>query len=127
MYWEDADYCFRIRAEGWRLAVAGESKVWHKGSASVGPGSATMDFYFNASAARFFHRYSSVPLLSTWVGVLLRVAKRLMVRDWKRTRAVWAGATQKGLRTQEIRGRTSVSSDKQALLGSAPVDGRDKS
>ncbi len=30
LYWEDADYCFRIRRAGWRLAVAGNSTVWHE-------------------------------------------------------------------------------------------------
>jgi GT2 family glycosyltransferase len=99
MYWEDAAYCFHLRAKGFRLAVAGESKVWHKGSASVGRGSATMDFYFNASAARFFNQYSPVPLLSTWVGVLLRIAKRLIAGDWNRARAVWGGARAQGSRT----------------------------
>jgi GT2 family glycosyltransferase len=98
MYWEDAAYCFHLRAAGWRLAVAGESKVWHKGSASVGRGSATMDFYFNASAFRFFNRYSPVPWL-IWVGVFLRIAKRLVLGDWYRARAVWVGATARGSRT----------------------------
>lgn len=99
MYWEDAAYCFHLRAAGWRLAVAGESKVWHKGSASVGRGSATMDFYFNASAARFFNQYSPVPWLSTWVGVLLRIAKRLIAGNWNRARAVWVGTRAQGSRT----------------------------
>jgi GT2 family glycosyltransferase len=54
MYWEDADYAFRIREAGWKLAVAPECRVWHKESASLSKRSPTLDFYFNASAARFF-------------------------------------------------------------------------
>jgi GT2 family glycosyltransferase len=93
MYWEDADYCFRLRSAGWRVAVAGESKIWHKGSASVGKRSARMDTYFNASAVRFFARHASAPLVPLWVGIGLRLLKRAAARDWERVRAVWAGAS----------------------------------
>lgn len=93
MYWEDADYCFRLRRSGWGLAVAGESKVWHKGSASVGNRSALMDTYFNASAARFFQKHSWVPAVPLCTGVGLRLAKRALAGDWDKVRAVWAGAS----------------------------------
>jgi len=92
MYWEDADYCFRLRSAGWRLGVAGQSKIWHKGSASVGKRSARMDTYFNASAVRFFERHATAPVVPVWVGIGLRLLKRVSARDWERVRAVWAGA-----------------------------------
>jgi GT2 family glycosyltransferase len=92
MYWEDADYCFRLRRAGWRLAVAGRSKVWHKGSASVGNRSARMDSFFNASAVRFFEKHARAPGIALWTGVALRLGKRILLADWDRARAVWAGA-----------------------------------
>jgi GT2 family glycosyltransferase len=91
MYWEDADYCFRLRAAGFRLAVARLSKVRHEECGSVGKGSAKLDTYFNESAARFFKRHAPIPVFSLWVGVGARVAKRLLVGDWTRTRAVLKG------------------------------------
>jgi len=94
MYWEDADFCFRLRKAHWRLAVAGESKIWHKESSSVGKHSASMDKYFNASAASFFRKHAPVPLFSLWVGGSLRLGKRVLHGDWERTRAVFAGVTQ---------------------------------
>jgi len=99
MYWEDADYCFRLRSAGWRLAVAGNSKVWHKEQGSVGKQSALLDTYFNRSAARFFEKNSRVPFIPTWVGVTLRVAKRAIRGDFKKVRAVWTGIT----RTETVR------------------------
>jgi GT2 family glycosyltransferase len=30
MYWEDTDLGFRLRQAGWQLAVADDSRVWHK-------------------------------------------------------------------------------------------------
>jgi GT2 family glycosyltransferase len=95
MYWEDADFCFRLRRAGWLLAVAGKSRVWHKGATFVGKGSVSSYRYFNASASRFFKKHAPVPLFSFWVGFGLRLAKRMVVGDWERTRAVWAGMTQR--------------------------------
>ena len=92
MYWEDADYCFRLRSGGWKLAVAGNSKIWHKESASVGKGSSRMDAYFNASAARFFRKHAALPRLSLWTGVTLSLAKRVVAGEWDRVRALWVGA-----------------------------------
>jgi len=91
MYWEDADYCFRLREAGWRLGVAGDSHIRHKGSASVGKGSANMDRYFNASAARFFEKHAPTPGIAVWTGAALRIGKRMLSGDFERARAVWAG------------------------------------
>lgn len=94
MYWEDADFCLRLRKSKWKLAVAGDSKIWHKGSASVGKDSVTLDRYFNTSAAQFFRRHAAVPFVPLWMGGGLRLAKRALNGDWQRIRAVWAGITQ---------------------------------
>jgi GT2 family glycosyltransferase len=92
MYWEDADFCFRLRRANWLIAVAGLSKVWHKQCASVGEKSARLDTYFNASAVRFFQKHAPIPLFSSWAGVTTRIAKRALIGDWKRVRAVLDGA-----------------------------------
>jgi GT2 family glycosyltransferase len=94
MYWEDADYCFRLRKEGWKLGVAGESKIWHRGSASVGKASSRLDAYFNTSAARFFRKHAPMPRLSLWSGVTLRLTKRALLGDWERFGALWTAVRQ---------------------------------
>ena len=93
MYWEDADFCFRLRHAKWKLAVAGDSKIWHKGSASAGKESISLDRYFNDSAARFFEKHAHFPTFTFWTGVTLRLSKRLLSGDWERARAVWVGAS----------------------------------
>ncbi len=94
LYWDDPEYCWRLRSAGWKLAVAGQSKIWHKGMTAWGRKSPRADTFFNASAARFFSRYSPTPSLSLLVGTSLRIAKRLIAGDWGRARAVWIGARQ---------------------------------
>jgi len=94
LYWDDPEYCWRLRNTGWKLAVAAQSKVWHKGMSAYGSKNPRLDTFYNASAARFFTRYSPTPLLSVWVGVSLRIAKRLMGGDWRRARATWIGGRQ---------------------------------
>ena len=91
LYWEDAEYCFRIRRAGWRLAVAGDSKVWHEVSATAGKKGVRSDATLSRSAVRFFRRNSPVPLISIWVSVFLRIAKRALAGDWARVREVWTG------------------------------------
>lgn len=89
MYWEDGDYCFRLRAAGWKLGVAGEARIWHKESSSVGKASARMDAYFNASARRFFQKHGALPAVSLWTGVALSLGKRALTGDWERFNTLW--------------------------------------
>lgn len=90
MYWEDADFCYRLRDAHWKVGVAGRSRIWHKGSASVGQASVCLDAYFNASAVRFFRKHAPIPSWPIWTGSSLRLGKRALQGNWKRFRAVLA-------------------------------------
>lgn len=92
LYWEDGDICFRMRAAGWRLAVAGKSKIWHKEQGSVGKKSVPLDVYFNRSAWRFFRKHALFPRFSFWMGVMLRMLKRALLGRWDNLYGVWSGA-----------------------------------
>jgi GT2 family glycosyltransferase len=91
MYWEDADLGFRLRRAGWKLAVAEDSRILHKGCASLGRRSATLDVWNNRSAARFFRRYSGFPALPLIIGGAYRIARRLALGDFRRAAAVVRG------------------------------------
>jgi GT2 family glycosyltransferase len=94
MFWEDADYCFRLRDSGWKLAVAGDSKVWHKQQGTIGKKSALLDTYFSQSAVHFFHKHAKFPFIPLWSSTALRLGKRIAAGNWKGVRAVWAGFRQ---------------------------------
>lgn len=91
LYWEDTEICFRLRREGWRLAVAGDSKVWHKVSATSGKKSVRLDAIISRSAVRFFERNSPTPLISIAASVFLRTARRVLAGNWTSVRQVWTG------------------------------------
>ena len=91
LYWEDTDLAFRLRGAGWQLAVAQDSRVWHKQSASLGKGSPLLDEYFTRSGVRFLRRYAPVPLLSISLMLGLMLAKRLVTGQWRRVRSVIKG------------------------------------
>lgn len=91
MYWEDTDLGFRLRRHGWQLATADDSRVWHRGSGSLGQGNPKIDEYFVCSAIRFFRRYTSLPILPTISLLASLLAKRFFLGHWHRARAVLRG------------------------------------
>lgn len=91
MYWEDTDLAFRLRKAGWQLAVADDSRVWHKQCASLGQRSPLLDEYFTQSAVRFFRRHAPIPLLPISLLVGMMLAKRFCMGELRRFRAVWKG------------------------------------
>ena len=92
MYWEDTDYCFRLRKAGWRLAVAEQSIVLHKEHAATGKGNPLLDFYFNESAVCFFRRHALLPFWTISVGILGRLTKPVLRGNRRRFVATLGGA-----------------------------------
>lgn len=91
MYWEDTDLAFRLCRAGWQLAVAEDSRVWHKQSASLGKRSPLLDQYFTQSGVRFLRRYAPIPLVSISLMLGMMLAKRMMMGEISRARAVLRG------------------------------------
>jgi GT2 family glycosyltransferase len=78
MYWEDADLCFRLRKAGWKLAVASESRVWHKEKASLGKASSIRDVYLWTSMVRFCDRHAPVSAIPTVIATVRMITKRVL-------------------------------------------------
>ncbi len=89
MYWEDTDLGFRLRKAGWQLAVAPQSHIWHKQSASLGLGSPLLDSYATRSCVRFLRRHAALPSVSVVLMLVRMLAKRALLARWDRFAAVW--------------------------------------
>lgn len=88
MYWEDTDLGFRLRKAGWRLAVAPDSKIWHKQSASLGLGNPLLDEYATRSCVRFLRRHAPMASVSIVLMLVRMVVKRILVGRPDRLKAV---------------------------------------
>ncbi len=89
MYWEDTDLCYRLRAQGWQLAVAAESRIWHQHSSSLGQDHPLKDYYVTSSAGNFLSQYAPYARLGWTLGSLVRMSKRLRRGQWANMRAIW--------------------------------------
>lgn len=94
LYWEDVDLCFRLRAAGFRIAVAGDAVVRHRAHASQALASEGWDRHFTRSSVLFFRKHAGAgrpSALPIAVGSLGRLVKRLAAGRIGNARAVWDG------------------------------------
>ena len=91
LYWEDTEFCRRLRKKGWRLAAAPESRILHKVSASTGGNCYILDRYLTASGLRLLRLHSPAPRLSLFLFVTMRLARRVLRLQFARCKSVWAG------------------------------------
>ena len=91
MYWEDTDLGFRLRKAGWMLAVAADSKIWHKQSASLGLGNPLLDEYATRSCVRFLRLHAPIPFVSVGLVLMRMVLKRILIGRPDRLLAVLRG------------------------------------
>ena len=97
MYYEDMDFCMRVRQQGYRLIVVPQAKIWHKVSqSSGGTGSKAERYYMAVSSGLYFRKqmrpwqaFFIIPyrFLSAlrWTGRLVRQ------RKWASLTAFWRG------------------------------------
>lgn len=91
LYWEDTEFCLRLRKQGWRIAAAPESRVFHKVHASTSGNQLVLDRYQTASGLRLLRLHSAVPYFSSLAFLMIRFARRLARLQFDRCRSVWAG------------------------------------
>jgi GT2 family glycosyltransferase len=91
LYFEDTEFCLRLRKNGWRIAAAPDSHVLHKVNASTGGDKLALDRYQTASGLRFLHLHSPIPRLATFLFLAIRITRRLIRLQLGRCKSVWAG------------------------------------
>ena len=88
MYWEDVDLCFRLRAQGWKLAVAPDALIWHQRSSSLGHANPLKDYYVTQSVGQFVRRYARYPRLAIALGAVGRMTRRVGLGRWRNVGAI---------------------------------------
>jgi GT2 family glycosyltransferase len=89
MYSEDADWCFCLRKGGYRLALAADAEIWHKGGASSIPGSPLHDYHNMVGNLLVMRKHHPWHMPFTVPYALYRyLAPRIVRGHWRRAAAV---------------------------------------
>jgi GT2 family glycosyltransferase len=88
-YSEEADWCFRVRAAGFRLAYCPTAHVWHKEGRSIGRGSPLQDYYIERNALMLVRRFFApfLPLAIPY-SMYRSLLPKLVRGEWDRAAAV---------------------------------------
>jgi hypothetical protein len=90
LYWEDTEFCLRLRRRGWKIAAAPDSRIAHKVHGS-NAGNILLDRYQTASGLRLLRLHSPAPGLASILFLMIRFARRLLRLQFARCRSVWLG------------------------------------
>jgi hypothetical protein len=63
IYYEDADFCLRVKRSGYKIVFVPSAVLWHKGSSTVGQQSRMSHYYFYRNPIRFILKNYPVHLL----------------------------------------------------------------
>lgn len=75
LYYEDADYCERIRNEGYSIYYLPESIIFHKESKSTGKGSDIYQYYNNRNYLMYIKKYRKTRRLYFYIRRVIRMLK----------------------------------------------------
>jgi GT2 family glycosyltransferase len=59
LYWEDVEWCFRLRHSGYRLLIVPRSVIYHKVNATSGDLPLTIVYYWERNRLRFIERWGT--------------------------------------------------------------------
>jgi GT2 family glycosyltransferase len=98
LYYEEYDWCARIKAKGFEIRYCGESLVYHKESMSVGKSSPLKIFYMTRN--RIWFALRNVPIYKRWITLLFlygaalpkQLLQFILQKRWDLFRAAWRGA-----------------------------------
>jgi GT2 family glycosyltransferase len=88
-YSEEADWCFKMRAQGFRMAYCPGAEVWHKEGRSIGRASPLQDYYIERNALLLVRRFFApfLPLAIPY-SVYRSLLPKLVRGQWARAAAV---------------------------------------
>jgi GT2 family glycosyltransferase len=90
-YWEETEFCLRLRKKGWLLASAPESHILHKVAASSNGNGLILVRYFTASGLRILRLHSKAPRLAMFFFLTARFLRRILRFQFSQCRSVWEG------------------------------------
>jgi GT2 family glycosyltransferase len=94
-YSEDADFCYRVREQGYRIVYLPHAKMWHKTSTTLAKNRPTQLYYSTRNNLYLTqrHKVGWYPL-SLWVNLFIVCPAKMLllgVFTWKNAIGIWRG------------------------------------
>jgi GT2 family glycosyltransferase len=90
-FFEDADFSRRAVQNGWRLAIAREAKIEHRGSSTIRHMNELQARAYRAGHVRFVRKYSRQPLPCALPPFVLRLLADAFQLNWNAVAGNWRG------------------------------------
>ena len=84
-YWEETDWCFRIKAFGWKAIIVPKAKIWHKGVQRNYIPSPNVTYYATRNRLLFYkkHHISLLTRIKTIVELLRTALSWSILPKWR--------------------------------------------
>ncbi|MGH7554003.1 MAG: glycosyltransferase family 2 protein [Longimicrobiales bacterium] len=99
MYYEEVDFCFRLKSAGWEVHFVPMAKVTHVGGASTSQRRTEMTLQHYDSTVRYYRRHYHGPRLVTWLWLVRIKMVLCYARDGLVLR--FAGTSERRLKAAE--------------------------
>jgi GT2 family glycosyltransferase len=90
LYWEETDWCYRAKLQGFQLVVSLQAICYDKISTTIGKGFLS-DYYYTRNGLTFISRYRRKKLSFVIAAACLRIGKRILSGEWDRAKGVGKG------------------------------------
>jgi GT2 family glycosyltransferase len=90
-YFEDMEFCFRIRQRNWEVATVDQVVIRHKGSASIGAKGYMQAYWYRRGLIRFMRGHAPLPGLPILATTAARILLASAARNWPVVRGTWRG------------------------------------
>lgn len=92
LYWEETDWCYKAKQEGYGLYVCKSATCYDKGSTTIGK-NFVADYYYTRNGLSFISKFKkkNISLVFFFLGV--RFLKRVFTGRWGRAKGIYKGTT----------------------------------
>ncbi|MBS1743829.1 MAG: glycosyltransferase [Bacteroidetes bacterium] len=90
LYWEETDFCYAARQQGYSLNVCEEAVCYDKVSTNIGK-SFLSDYYYTRNGLFFLQKYKANKVAVAFFFSLFRLAKRILLFQFHRASGMFRG------------------------------------
>jgi GT2 family glycosyltransferase len=90
LYWEETEWCYRLKQSGVKLFVCRSAVCFDKISTVIGKGFLA-DYYYSRNGLLFISKFSKRNIIFALFAMTMRWFKRIVTGQGNRARGVWRG------------------------------------